>query len=75
MSIKKISIGDAQFQFDTSVTTKDGFLVALTEYKENDHSNVVEIYVGITEAKKMINVLQESINFSENLLGVNVFEE
>lgn len=70
MTIKKISIGDAQFQFESSIVNNNGFLITLIEYKENNQRDVVETYVGVSEAKQMIDVLQEAIKFSENLPGV-----
>lgn len=66
MTIKKISIGDAQFQFEASIVNECGFVISLTEYRENNQRDVVETYVGISEAKQMVDVLQEAIKFSEN---------
>lgn len=70
MTIKKITIGDAQFQFETSIANDDGFIISLTEYREDDQHDVVETYIGISEAKQMIDVLQEAIKFSENQLPI-----
>lgn len=66
MTIKKISIGDAQFHFEASIVNDGGFVISLTEYKEKNQRDVVETYVGISEAKQMIDVLQEAVKFSEN---------
>ncbi|MGE7114732.1 hypothetical protein [Lysinibacillus sp. NPDC047702] len=67
MSIKKITVGDAQFQFEASIVNDGGFIISLTEYRENNQRDVVETYVGISEAKQIVDVLQEAIKFSENL--------
>lgn len=66
MTIKKITVGDAQFQFEASIINDGGFVISLTEYRENNQRDVVETYVGISEAKQMVDVLQEAIKFSEN---------
>lgn len=66
MTIKKISIGDAQFQFEASIANDGGFIISLTEYREDNQHDVVETYIGIPEAKQMVDVLQEAIKFSEN---------
>lgn len=66
MTYKKITIGDAQFQFEASIANDGGFIISLTEYREDTQHDVVETYVGISEAKQMIDVLQEAIKFSEN---------
>ncbi|MFJ7916127.1 MULTISPECIES: hypothetical protein [unclassified Lysinibacillus] len=66
MTIKKITVGDAQFQFEASIVNDGGFVISLTEYRDNNQRDVVETYVGISEAKQMVDVLQEAIKFSEN---------
>lgn len=67
MAIKNIAVGDGSFEAATSVGENCGFLFSLSSFYEDGKKDVAEIYVGIDEAKQIINVLQESIDFANSL--------
>lgn len=67
MVIKNIAVGDSNFEVATSVGENCGFLFSLSSFYEDGKKDVAETYLGIDEAKQIIDALQESINFASSL--------
>ncbi|WPK12288.1 hypothetical protein R6U77_00955 [Lysinibacillus louembei] len=67
MTIKNISMGDANFEVKTQIGEDCGFLFSLSSFYEDGKRDVAEVYIGVDEAKQIIEVLQDSIKFAESL--------
>lgn len=67
MAMKNISVGDASFEVKTSIGEDCGFLFSLASFYEDNRRDVAEVYIGIDDAKQIIDLLQESVKFAEDL--------
>lgn len=70
MAIKNISVGDAHFNLETSISSNEGFLLTLSSFRQGNKKDVSEIYVDLETANQIADTIKESIKFAKTLKSV-----